>query len=120
MKTFTVDDLNGAAERFLAGIRGEVVPTRSGPVSVTVSIGAVAIPRHSRSADEAINRAAETLDMTKRRRAGSYGLWRRSVERDPQRRVNTRVTDEIVPALNDRGIVMASEPVVDAGSRRPA
>ena len=117
LKNCTVDDMNVAAERFLAGIRGEVVPTNSGPVSITASIGAVSVPRYARSADEAINRAHETLDMAKRRRAGSFSMWRPNVERDAQRRVNIRVTDEIVTALNDRRIVMAFEPVVDAGSR---
>jgi diguanylate cyclase (GGDEF)-like protein len=117
LKNCTVDDMNVAAERFLAGIRGEVVPTQSGPVSVTASIGAVSVPRYARSADEAINRAHETLDMAKRRRAGSFSMWRPNVERDAQRRVNIRVTDEIVTALNDRRIVMAFEPVVEAGSR---
>jgi diguanylate cyclase (GGDEF)-like protein len=57
LKNCTVDDMNVAAERFLAGIRDEVVPTRSGPVSVTASIGAVSVPRYARNADEAINRA---------------------------------------------------------------
>jgi diguanylate cyclase (GGDEF)-like protein len=117
LKNCTVDDMNVAAERFLAGIRGEVVPTQSGPVSITASIGAVSVPRYARSADEAINRAHETLDMAKRRRAGSFSVWRPNVERDAQRRVNIRVTDEIVTALNDRRIVMAFEPVVEAGSR---
>jgi diguanylate cyclase (GGDEF)-like protein len=117
LKNCTVDDMNVAAERFLAGIRGEVVPTQSGPVSITASIGAVSVPRYARSADEAINRAHETLDMAKRRRAGSFSMWRPNVERDAQRRVNIRVTDEIVTALNDRRIVMAFEPVVDARSR---
>jgi diguanylate cyclase (GGDEF)-like protein len=117
LKNCTVDDMNVAAERFLAGIRGEVVPTQSGPVSITASIGAVSVPRYARSADEAINRAHETLDMAKRRRAGSFSMWRPNVERDAQRRVNIRVTDEIVTALNDRRIVMAYEPVVEAGSR---
>jgi diguanylate cyclase (GGDEF)-like protein len=117
LKNCTVDDMNVAAERFLAGIRGEVVPTQSGPVSITASIGAVSVPRYARSADEAINRAHETLDMAKRRRAGSFSMWRPNVERDAQRRVNIRVTDEIVTALNDRRIVMAFEPVVEAGSR---
>jgi diguanylate cyclase (GGDEF)-like protein len=117
LKNCTVDDMNVAAERFLAGIRAEVVPTQSGPVSVTASIGAVSVPRYARSADEAINRAHETLDMAKRRRAGSFSMWRPNVERDAQRRVNIRVTDEIVTALNDRRIVMAYEPVVEAGSR---
>jgi diguanylate cyclase (GGDEF)-like protein len=120
LKNCTVDDINIAAERFLAGIRDDVVPTKSGPVSVTASIGAVNVPRYARNADEAINRAHETLDMAKRRRAGSFSLWRPNVERDAQRRVNIRVTDEIVTALNERRIVMAFEPVVEARSRAAA
>ncbi|MGY4423680.1 EAL domain-containing protein (putative c-di-GMP-specific phosphodiesterase class I) [Bradyrhizobium sp. JR6.1] len=109
-----------AAERFLAAVRDEVVPTRSGPVSVTVSIGAVTIPRHAKSAEEAVNRAQETLDAAKSRRAGSFALWKPNVERDAQRRVNIRVTDEIVTALNERRILIGFEPVVDARSRQPS
>jgi diguanylate cyclase (GGDEF)-like protein len=120
LKNCTVDDMNIAAERFLAAVRDDVVPTRSGPVSVTASVGAVSLPRYARSADEAINRAHETLDSAKRRRAGSYLAWRPNVERDAQRRVNIRVTDEIVTALNERRIVMAYEPVVTADARDSA
>src|SRR4029077_4404443 len=120
LKNCTVDDMHVAAERFLAGIRDEVVPTNSGPVSVTASIGAVSVPRYARNADEAINRAHETLDMSKRRRAGSFSLWRPNVEREAQRRVNIRVTDEIVTALNERRIAMAFEPVVEAKARSAA
>jgi len=120
LRNCTIDDMNIAAERFLAAVRDEVVPTRSGPVSVTASIGGVAVPRYARTADEAINRAHETLDSCKRRRAGSFLAWRPNVERDAQRRVNIRVTDEIVTALNERRIVMAYEPVVAARSRQNA
>ena len=120
LKNCTVDDMNVAAERFLAAIRDEVVPTRSGPVSITASIGGVAVPRYARSADEAINRAQETLEACKSRRAGTFSLWRPNVERDAQRRVNIRVTDEIVTALNERRITMAFEPVVSAKSRDAA
>jgi diguanylate cyclase (GGDEF)-like protein len=120
LKNCTVEDMNVAAERFLAAIRDEVVPTRSGPVSVTASIGAVSAPRYARNADEAINRAQESLDTAKRRRAGSFLIWRPNVERDAQRRVNIRVTDEIVTALNERRIVMAFEPVVNARTRETA
>jgi diguanylate cyclase (GGDEF)-like protein len=120
LKNCTVDDTSAAGERFLASIRDEVVPTKSGPVSVTASIGAISTPRYARNADEAINRAQETLDAAKRRRVGSFALWRPNVERDAQRRVNIRVTDEIVTALNDRRIIAAFEPVVAARSRQPA
>ncbi len=120
LKNCTVDDMSVAAERFLAAVRDEVVPTKSGPVSVTASIGAVSVPRYARGADEAINRAQETLDASKSRRTGSFSVWRPNVERDAQRRVNIRVTDEIVTALNERRIAMAFEPVVDARARHAA
>jgi diguanylate cyclase (GGDEF)-like protein len=120
LKSCTVDDMNVAADRFLAAIRDDVVPTRSGPVSVTASIGAVSVPRYTRDTEEAINRAHEALDGVKRRRAGSFAIWRPNVERDAQRRVNIRVTDEIVTALNERRIVMAFEPVVAAQSGETA
>jgi len=120
LKNCTTDDMNVAAERFLAGIRDEVVPTKSGPVSVTASIGAVSLPRYARNTDEAVNRAHETLDAAKRRRAGSFAAWRPDATRDAQRRVNIRVTDEIVTALNERRIKLAYEPVVSAASRERA
>jgi diguanylate cyclase (GGDEF)-like protein len=120
LKNCTVDDMNVAAERFLAGIRDEVVPTKSGPVSVTASIGAVSLPRYARNTDEAVNRAHETLDAAKRRRVGSFAVWRPDATRDAQRRVNIRVTDEIVTALNERRIKLAYEPVVSAVSRQRA
>jgi diguanylate cyclase (GGDEF)-like protein len=120
LKNCTIDDVNIAAERLLAAVREDVVPTKSGPVSVTASIGAISLPRYARSADEAINRAQETLDAAKRRRAASFAMWRPNVERDAQRRVNIRVTDEIVTALNERRIAMAFEPVVTTASREIA
>lgn len=117
LKNCSVDDMNIAAERFLAGVRDEVVPTKSGPVAVTATIGAINAPRHARSTEEAMSRTQEALDLAKARRRGSMMVWRPNVERDAQRRVNIRVTDEIVTALNERRIVMAYEPVVSTASR---
>lgn len=120
LKNCTADDMQVAAERFLAGIRDEIVPTASGPVSLTASIGAVNAPRYARTADEAMSRTQEALETAKARRRGSFHAWHPNVERDAQRRVNIRVTDEIVAALNEHRIVMAFEPVVEAVSRQPA
>jgi diguanylate cyclase (GGDEF)-like protein len=71
LKNCGLDNVSVAAERLLAGIREEVVITKSGPVSVTASIGAVLAPRYARTADEAINRAQEILEAAKSRRVGS-------------------------------------------------
>ncbi|MBN9011983.1 MAG: diguanylate cyclase, partial [Rhizobiales bacterium] len=114
LKNCGVDDMQVAAERFLAGVREPVVPTKSGPVAVTASIGAVSIPRHARSVDDAMNRAQEALEAAKSRRQGSYSMWQPNVEREAQRRLNIRVTDEIVTALNQRRIGLGFEPVVEA------
>lgn len=120
LKNCSVDDMHVAAERFLAGIRDDIVPTRSGPVAVTASIGAINALRHASTVEEAMSRTQEALDLAKVRRRGSLMVWRPNVEREAQRRVNIRVTDEIVTALNERRIVMAYEPVVATASRQPA
>lgn len=112
LKNCSVDDMHVAAERFLAGIRDEVVPTRSGPVALTASIGAINALRHASTVEDAMSRTQEALDLAKARRRGSLMVWRPNIEREAQRRVNIRVTDEIVTALNERRIVMAYEPVV--------
>jgi len=106
-----------AAERFLGGVRKTMVPTRSGPVAVTVSVGAVSIPRHARGVDDAINRAQEALEMAKARRRGSFAMWQPNVAREEQRRLNIRVTNEIVTALDEQRIGIAFEPVVQARTR---
>lgn len=117
LKNCGIDDMQVAAERFLAGVREPVVPTKLGPVAVTASIGAVSIPRHARSVDDAMNRAQEAFEAAKSRRQGSYSMWQPNVERETQRRLNIRVTDEIVTALNQRRIGLGFEPVVDAKAR---
>lgn len=120
LKNCTGDDMQVAAERFLAGIRKDIVPTKLGPVSLTASIGAINAPRYARTPEEAMSRAQEALQSAKTRRRGSFLAWRPNVERETQRRVNIRVTDEIVTALNERRIGMAFEPVVATTSRKAA
>jgi diguanylate cyclase (GGDEF)-like protein len=116
----TPEDLAAAADRLLAEVRDEVVRTSASPVAVTASIGGVTAPRHARTVPEILARAQEALDAAKTVRPGSFLAYRPSVERDEMRRENARATDDIVAALNERRILLAFEPVVDATSRRPA
>jgi diguanylate cyclase (GGDEF)-like protein len=120
LRDCTPDDLTIAAERFLAAVRDEMVPTAAGPVAVTVTIGGVTAPRHARSVAEVLSRAQETLDAAKGRRRGSFLAYRPNIEREALRRENVRATDEIVAALNERRIFLAYETIVAAADRRPA
>jgi len=119
LRDCTPDDMAIAAERLLAGVRDEMVPTSAGPVAVTVTVGGVTAPRHARSLTEVLARAQESLDTAKARRRGSFQAYRPNIEREAQRRENIRATDEIVAALNDRRIFLAYEMVASATERRP-
>jgi diguanylate cyclase (GGDEF)-like protein len=120
LRDCTPDDMAIAAERILAGVRDDMVPTDAGPIAVTITIGGVTAPRHARSVAEVLGRAQETLDTAKARRRGSYLAYRPNIEREALRRENVRATDEIVAALNERRIFLAYETIVAAADRRPA
>ena len=116
----TPDELTVAAERLLAGVRDETIPTAAGPVAVTVTIGGVTAPRHARTVPEILSRAQDALHAARAKRHGSFVAYRPNVERDALRRESVRATDEIVAALNERRIALAFEPVVEAQSRKIA
>jgi diguanylate cyclase (GGDEF)-like protein len=120
LKDCTPDDLTIAAERLLAGVRDELMPTDNGPVAATITIGGVTAPRHARTLAEVLARAQETLDTAKSKHRRTFLAYRPNVEREAQRRENVRATDEIVAALNERRIFLAYETVASAGDRRPA
>jgi diguanylate cyclase (GGDEF)-like protein len=120
LRDCTPDDMAIAAERMLAGVRDEMVPTGAGPIAVTVTIGGVTAPRHARSVTEALTRAQESLSAAKARRRGSFQAYRPNIEREAMRRENIRATDDIVAALNERRIFLAYETVTAAADRKPA
>ena len=114
----TADEMAVAAERLLAGVRDETIPTAAGPVAVTVTIGGVTAPRHARTVPEIFSRALDALHAARASCHGSFAAYRPNVERDALRRDSVRATDEIVAALNERRIALAFEPVVDAEEPR--
>jgi diguanylate cyclase (GGDEF)-like protein len=120
LKDCAPDDMAVAAERLLAGVRDELVPTDSGMIAVTVTIGGVTAPRHARTVTDVLARAQEALDAARAKRRGAFLPYRPSIEREALRRENARATDEIVAALNERRIFLAYETVARTSDRRPA
>lgn len=114
----TVDEIGVAAERFLSHVRHDVVMTSAGPISVTATIGGVVAPRHAGNVHDVLARAQETLDLAKERKPGSFLVYQPNVEREALRRENILATDRIVTALNQRRIMLAYEPVIDAHTRK--
>jgi len=120
LKDCSPEDLERAADRFIAVVRDDMIRSSAGPIAATVTIGGVTAPRYARSVEELLTRAQEALDGAKRRRHGSFRAFRPNPEREAMRRDNVRAAGEIVSALNERRILLAFEPVVEAASREPA
>ncbi|HWU24803.1 MAG TPA: GGDEF domain-containing protein [Rhizomicrobium sp.] len=105
------------AERLRAVVRGEVITTRSGTVSATVSVGAVWLPSAAASSQEAMLRAEEALDRARHAGRDGFAVYVKSPQREMARLRLMGIADEVVAALNDSRLVFAYQPIVAAKTR---
>jgi diguanylate cyclase (GGDEF)-like protein len=107
------------ADRLRESVRSEVITTRRGAVSATISVGAVWLPSDASSGQEAMLRAEEALDRA--RGAGRNGFWiyTKSPQREMARLRLMAVADEVAEALATKRLVFAYQPIVCARERRP-
>jgi diguanylate cyclase (GGDEF)-like protein len=94
--------------------RTRVIPTRGGAVSVSVSVGAIALPQDARNSQEAMARAEEALDRAKSHGRDNYAAYSHSPQRESLRKRTVSIGDQIVSALTENRIVLAYQPIVDA------
>jgi diguanylate cyclase (GGDEF)-like protein len=107
------------AERLHAGVRGEVIETRAGVVSATVSIGAVWLPESAKTSQEAMLRAEEALEHAKHMGRNGFSVYAKSAQRESARRRLIAIGDEITAALGEHRLKLAYQPIVGAKSRKP-
>ena len=119
LKNCTESDIEVVADRLRAMVRGEVVDTRAGRVSVTSSVGAVWLPGSASSSQEAMLRAEEALERARSRGRDGYAIYHRSELREGARLRLMSVADEVVSALKEDRLVFAYQPIVDAVTHQP-
>ena len=105
-----------AAERLIASVGQDVIETEDEAVSVTLSAGAVSIPKHSNEAQDIMRFAEETLYLCKDRPLENFSLYAPSAVRDNYRRNNIEVASEIVDALNERRVKIVYQPLVHSAT----
>ena len=115
----TARQMKETMRRLLACVRDEVVQTKIGPVSVTISIGGVMLPDGAHSAQQAMARAEEVLSDIKQNARDVCAVFEPSAERDLRRQFNIEIADQLISALNDRRIRIAFQPIVSAHTREP-
>ncbi len=107
------------AERLHLAVRREVVETRAGPVSCTISVGAVALPQNAATSQEAMLQAEEALERAKRMGRSGFAVYTKSAQRESARRRLMTIADDTMSALNENRLVLAYQPIVGAVSRTP-
>lgn len=111
------DTLEFVAQRLFDAVRRSVIETSAGAVSLTMRLGAAALPLHAKTVQEAFGAALDALDSARGRRGDCFVLYDNSKERASQRKRNILVVDEVLRALNDRRLVLALQPIVRSGGR---
>lgn len=112
-------DLCVAIARFSRAVGAGPISTGTGSVAVTVSVGAVVLPRHGRTANDAMMHAQEALDEARVRGCAGIVVYEPSPQRDADRKHNVQVAAQIVAALNEGRIALVLQPVVAVGDRKP-
>ncbi|HHK74190.1 MAG TPA: phosphodiesterase [Rhizobiales bacterium] len=114
------DEIETALDRFRAAVREDVIGTSSGPVVVTVSVGAVLVPRCGTTAQEAMNLSESALDEARRDKVDSAVLHRDADALNARQASNRHMAYKIVAALNDGTVLPAYQPIVAAASEQIA
>ena len=113
------EQLEGAISR-LAGIVGtEPVETPAGTATVRLCIGAACAPDHAADAPALLRRAEEALAAA-RQDARRSVIYNPALTRGAARASLEPRAIDVVDALNTRRVLMARQPVVEAGSRAVA
>ncbi len=115
----TEREISLVADRLRAAVRGEVIVTRGGTVSATISVGAVCLPASAFSSQEAMLRAEEALDHARGRGRDGFAVYAKSPQRETARLRLMAIADEVVAALHDKRLVFAYQPIVSAKTRKP-
>ena len=107
------------AERLRAAVRSEVIGTRAGTVSATITVGAVFLPSGANSSQEAMLRAEEALDRARAAGRDGFAVYNNSPQRETARLRLMAIADEVVAALQDRRLIFAYQPIVRADTKEP-
>jgi diguanylate cyclase (GGDEF)-like protein len=111
--------LRTAVERLQRTVAEAPVTTDGGAIPITVSLGAVLLPRHGRTVGAALAAAQEALAEARRRGVSGAALFDPSPGREAERQGNIEMAGKVIAALNADRVALALQPIVAAGSGQP-
>lgn len=112
--------LQPITRRFHNSIRDSVIESSAGALTASICQGYVLLPDQADTVPEILARSLEALEQAKASASYPIAVYEPNEQRESQRRKNIEMADRIVRALNERRILLALQPIVRAGSRKPA
>jgi diguanylate cyclase (GGDEF)-like protein len=109
-----------AGQRFAAAVREAPIDTAVGPLWVTLSLGAVAVPSQARTVVEALERADEANRKARKQGPGGLVVYRRNRHSTTLRLENRETALGLSRLIADGRVVMTLHPVSRAGETAPA
>lgn len=109
-----------AAERLCGLVAAEPVATARGTAEIHLVIGAATAPDHAAEATTLLRRAETSLALAKRRADTTYLMYDPRLFRNAARTGRPEPVLDSLDTLNTRRIVLACQPVIEAGTRRLA
>ncbi|MGL5446642.1 MAG: EAL domain-containing protein [Rhabdaerophilum sp.] len=114
------EHMDFVANRLASAIRSTPIETSVGPISASVHIGGVAVPRDAKTAIEALHACEEALNDAKDRQDQPFQAYSTDPDKRNQRSSNRESTDAVLSALNDRRIELAFQPIVHSATGKVA
>ena len=114
------DQLQPITRRFHNSIRDSVIESSVGALTASICQGYVLLPGQAGTVPETLSKSLEALEHAKGTPSYPIAAYEPNEQRISQRRKNIEMADRIVRALNERRILLALQPIVKAGSRKPA
>ncbi|MGV6819956.1 MAG: EAL domain-containing protein [Parvularcula sp.] len=108
----STENILKSARSIMSKIRERIVSSDSGNVPVSVCVGAIVLDDKIASSGMAITCGEAAFDQARRKGPSSFELFSEKTETTSRRQQNTRMTDVILSALNQRSIYLAYQPIV--------
>lgn len=114
------EQLEIVTKRFHDSIRDSVIESSAGALATSICQGCILIPEQADTVPLILSRALEALETAKTKPGQPIAVYEVSEQRETQRKDNVKMADRIIRALNERRMILALQPIVRAGDRKPA
>ena len=113
-------DVRIACRRFRETLTNKIFNTCAGPVSITASVGAVMIPTHAKTRDEAKRCAMVAVGEARKDRWRAFSLYAPDPQRDRERTEEALAGQSVIAAIAENRLKLVYQPILCSHTREIA